>query len=355
MGQPAPGGAQTGFSDIQAAIQVAADARVACDNLREKLLAAVRETPEYKQAHSDLDSAQGVLDIAKVVKTTTRDELIDLATKVLEQKSLLAKIEQRTLDVSDEWKAANARLQEAEKYLATVHANSDAQAIASLPQTPAPTRLVAPEDDFMPPQPVADPAQPDSEMRGGGGRQTLEQTLANMIQEQRQMIEYLKQQQVAAKGDPALVPQTRQQMLHMIQSMQGSIKDFTQQAAGGKGAAGAGAAPPQEVAQAPQQKPVPIPSLPLPEDPGWGQQPRTQAPPSPHATAPTPPRPAEEAKRQYQERQQQSEEPDRQYQQQRQQQEQVDRQRQAPEENDRQRQTFEERQPQEIQRMPQLR
>lgn len=104
----------------------AADARNVCDSLKQELLSALHESAAYKQAKAALESAQADLERARAAATSPRDDdVVALAYKVLADQTVITRLERQALDDSAAWKAANLRLQEANRSLAAIRTNPD--------------------------------------------------------------------------------------------------------------------------------------------------------------------------------------------------------------------------------------
>jgi hypothetical protein len=127
--------------ELKAARLAADDAKKACDNLKQKLLAAGHDMPEYTQAQAALASARADLASAREQASGPSHEVVALANKVLADETILSRLDRQTLEASPDCKAADAKLQQATSALArlrtnpdgAVKANTNAPAVVGLP------------------------------------------------------------------------------------------------------------------------------------------------------------------------------------------------------------------------------
>ena len=106
--------------ELQAAMQAVADARKACDSLKEKLLAAAPDSVEYARAKAALAAALADLARAETAVPRSNENVAALAQKEMVDANAVSKLEQQVLGASPEWQAANAKLEAANKSLDTV-------------------------------------------------------------------------------------------------------------------------------------------------------------------------------------------------------------------------------------------
>ena len=113
-----------------------ADAKSQCESLKQKLLAALHETAEYRRAQATLEAARANLANANADDDVPRERLIAISNKIIACDALIARLERQALNDSAEWKAANAKLHEANKPEVAVRIKPD-QAVAETPAAPA--------------------------------------------------------------------------------------------------------------------------------------------------------------------------------------------------------------------------